>query len=98
MMSGLCHQGRPGLQAQNQVSTVKTMASANEIGTPFMNVLPTSEMNASTSSNMSEPLPAGCPASRFHAARGPTLISGKRLMGSEWEPQQPQCRFAICDN
>jgi len=30
--SGLRHHGRPGLQAQNQVSTVKTTASASDAG------------------------------------------------------------------
>src|ERR1700677_597839 len=50
MRSGLRHHGRPGLQAQNQVNTVKTTAIASEIGTAFVKVSPTLTINPHTSS------------------------------------------------
>ena len=46
MASLLRHHGTPGLQAQNVVRTVKTAASASEIGTTFKNVWPTSAMKS----------------------------------------------------
>src|ERR1700683_2194142 len=108
MRSDFFHHGRPGLQAQNQVRTVKAAAIASEIPMFLVNVSPTLMKNARNSRpTLSGPGTPSGGRSMFDPCMRPTraaaavlqVISVRPLIRREREqPQRGGTRMAAMSN